>query len=73
MSQPLVYNGSYASLHGMPMSAAYASVLRLSLDIRAGLLLRQIHHWAALVFLAAITVHMCRIFFTGAFREDRAS
>ena len=70
-SQPLIYKGSYASLHGIPMSAAYASVLRLSLDTRAGLLLRQIHHWAALVFLAAITVHMCRIFFTGAFRRPR--
>ncbi|HVA29388.1 MAG TPA: cytochrome bc complex cytochrome b subunit [Candidatus Baltobacteraceae bacterium] len=70
-SQPLTYNGSYLSLHGIQMSAAYASVLRLSLDTRAGLLLRQIHHWAALVFLAAITVHMCRIFFTGAFRRPR--
>jgi ubiquinol-cytochrome c reductase cytochrome b subunit len=70
-TQPLTYDGSYLSLHGIQMSAAYASVLRLSLDTRAGLLLRQIHHWAALVFLAAITVHMCRIFFTGAFRRPR--
>jgi ubiquinol-cytochrome c reductase cytochrome b subunit len=70
-AQPITYNGSYPSLHGIQMSAAYASVLRLSLDIRAGLLLRQIHHWAALVFVAAITVHMCRIFFTGAFRRPR--
>jgi ubiquinol-cytochrome c reductase cytochrome b subunit len=70
-AQPLTYNGSYPSLHGIQMSAAYASVLHLSLDVRAGLLLRQIHHWAALVFLAAITVHMCRIFFTGAFRRPR--
>jgi ubiquinol-cytochrome c reductase cytochrome b subunit len=70
-AQPITYNGSYPSLHGIQMSAAYASVLRLSLDVRAGLLLRQIHHWAALVFVAAITVHMCRIFFTGAFRRPR--
>ncbi len=69
--RPLTYDGSYASLHGTSMSAAYASVLRLSLDTRAGLLLRQIHHWAALVFLAAIAVHMSRIFFTGAFRRPR--
>jgi ubiquinol-cytochrome c reductase cytochrome b subunit len=65
------YSGSYLSLRGMPMSGAYASVLRLSLDTRAGLLLRQIHHWAALVFVAAIAVHMSRIFFTGAFRRPR--
>jgi ubiquinol-cytochrome c reductase cytochrome b subunit len=70
-AQTHAYGGSYAALRGMPMSAAYASVLRLSLDTRAGLLLRQIHHWAALVFVAAIVVHMCRIFFTGAFRRPR--
>ena len=70
-SQPLTYNGSYAALHGTVMSAAYASVVRLSLETRAGLLLRQIHHWAALVFVCAITVHMCRVFFTGAFRRPR--
>lgn len=70
-SQPRVYDGSYAPLHGTVMSAAYASVLRLSLDTRTGLLLRQIHHWAALVFVAAIAVHMSRVFFTGAFRRPR--
>lgn len=65
------YHGSYLPLHHTAMSAAYASVLRLSLDTRAGLLLRQIHHWAALVFIAAIALHMSRIFFTGAFRRPR--
>ncbi|HEX8132173.1 MAG TPA: cytochrome b, partial [Actinomycetes bacterium] len=37
----------------------------------AGLLMRQVHHWAALVFIAAIVIHLCRIFFTGAFRRPR--
>ncbi|MEO9170410.1 MAG: ubiquinol-cytochrome c reductase cytochrome b subunit [Candidatus Baltobacteraceae bacterium] len=68
---PATYRGSDIALRGAPMSAAFASVVRLSLDTRAGLLLRQIHHWAALVFLAAIALHMCRIFFTGAFRRPR--
>lgn len=68
---PGTYHGSYLPLHDTPMSAAFASVLRLSLDTRAGLLLRQIHHWAALVFIAAIALHMSRIFFTGAFRRPR--
>ncbi|MEO6912720.1 MAG: cytochrome bc complex cytochrome b subunit [Candidatus Baltobacteraceae bacterium] len=67
----VTYHGSDISLRNTPMSAAYASVLQLSLDTRAGLLLRQIHHWAALVFLAAIALHMSRIFFTGAFRRPR--
>jgi hypothetical protein len=29
------------------------------------------HHWAALVFVAAIGIHLLRIFFTGAFRRPR--
>src|SRR4051794_33270163 len=70
MSETL-YNGSYAPLHGVPMSQAYASTLHLSFDVRAGLVFRQIHHWAALLFVASIVVHLCRIFFTGAFRKPR--
>jgi ubiquinol-cytochrome c reductase cytochrome b subunit len=67
----VVYDGGYAPLHGEQMSQAYESVLRLSFDVRAGLVMRQIHHWAALVFIAAVIVHLCRVFFTGAFRRPR--
>ncbi|MFG3417808.1 cytochrome bc complex cytochrome b subunit [Micromonospora sp. NPDC048063] len=66
-----VYQGSYAPLDGVPTSAAYASTVRLSWDVSAGLLIRQTHHWAALVFVAAIVVHLSRIFFTGAYRKPR--
>ncbi|MFD0786096.1 cytochrome bc complex cytochrome b subunit, partial [Micromonospora azadirachtae] len=66
-----VYHGSYAPLDGSTTSAAYASTVRLSWDVRAGLLIRQTHHWAAVVFVAAIVVHLIRIFFTGAFRKPR--
>ncbi|MGH9135497.1 MAG: cytochrome bc1 complex cytochrome b subunit [Acidimicrobiales bacterium] len=65
------YEGSYEPLHGEEMSRAYASAVELSWDVRAGLVMRQIHHWAALVFLAAIVAHLCRNFFTGAFRRPR--
>jgi ubiquinol-cytochrome c reductase cytochrome b subunit len=67
----VAYNGSYTPLHGVEMSRAYASTLKISFDVRGGLVIRQIHHWAALLFLAAMTVHMLRIFFTGAFRKPR--
>jgi ubiquinol-cytochrome c reductase cytochrome b subunit len=67
----VVYHGAYAPLDGARVSAAYASTVRLSFDVRTGLLMRQVHHWAALVFLAAIVLHLCRIFFTGAFRRPR--
>jgi ubiquinol-cytochrome c reductase cytochrome b subunit len=53
------------------MSQAYETTIRLSFDVRAGLVMRQIHHWAALVFIATIVAHLCRIFFTGAFRRPR--
>jgi ubiquinol-cytochrome c reductase cytochrome b subunit len=70
-SSQLVYHGSYAPLHGQEMSKAYASALDLSFEVRAGLLIRQVHHWTALVFLAAIVLHLMRIFFTGAYRKPR--
>ncbi|MFL6128064.1 MAG: cytochrome b N-terminal domain-containing protein, partial [Mycobacteriales bacterium] len=65
------YNGSYSLLRGVEMSRAYDSTLDISFDVRGGLLMRQIHHWAALLFMAAIVVHMFRVFFTGAFRKPR--
>lgn len=65
------YNGSYLPLQGVIMSEAYNSTLAISFDIRGGLLIRQIHHWAALMFCVAITVHMLRVFLTGAFRKPR--
>jgi ubiquinol-cytochrome c reductase cytochrome b subunit len=66
-----VYNGSYTALRGSEMSIAYASSLHLSFEVRGGLFMRQMHHWAALLFMASIVVHMARIFFTGAFRKPR--
>ncbi|MFN2525492.1 MAG: cytochrome bc complex cytochrome b subunit [Actinomycetota bacterium] len=66
-----IYEGSYAPLRGAEISDAYNSTLRLSFDVRAGLVMRQTHHWAAVVFLAAIVAHLIRIFFTGAFRKPR--
>ena len=67
----VVYEGSYAPLRGVEMSAAYDSALNLSFDVRGGLFMRQVHHWAALLFVASIVVHLLRVFFTGAFRRPR--
>ena len=65
------YHGSYEPLRGVPMSEAYKSAVELSMDVKVGLLIRQAHHWAANAFLAAIVLHLMRIFFTGAFRKPR--
>jgi ubiquinol-cytochrome c reductase cytochrome b subunit len=67
----VVYHGSYTQLDGVRMSQAYESTLNISFDVRGGLLMRQIHHWAADLFVAAILAHMLRIFFTGAYRKPR--
>ena len=67
----VIYQGSYGPLRGVEMTEAYRSALDLSFDVRAGLVMRQIHHWAALLFVAAMVVHLGRVFFTGAFRRPR--
>jgi len=68
---PVVYQGSYAPLAGAEMSVAYDSVLNLSLDVPAGLLVRQVHHWAALIFVGALIIHMLRMLLTAAYRRPR--
>jgi ubiquinol-cytochrome c reductase cytochrome b subunit len=65
------YEGPFDNLRGLPMSTAYASALEISFEVRGGLFARQVHHWAALLFLASMFAHMFRIFFTGAFRKPR--
>jgi quinol---cytochrome-c reductase cytochrome b subunit len=67
----VVYHGPYGPLQGQHMSEAYRSVLDISTTVKAGLLIRQTHHWAANVFLAAILLHLFRVFFTGAYRKPR--
>lgn len=65
------YQGVYQPLRGIEMSKAYEAALDLSFEVRGGLFARQIHHWAALMFVASIMVHLFRVFFTGAFRKPR--
>ena len=67
----VIYNGSYAPLRGIEMTKAFESTINISFDVRAGLIFRQIHHWAALLFVASIILHLMRVFFTGAFRKPR--
>ncbi|NYH80952.1 ubiquinol-cytochrome c reductase cytochrome b subunit [Actinopolyspora biskrensis] len=67
----VTYNGVFTDMRGVEMSRAYESTLDISFEVRGGMFARQIHHWAALIFVAAIVVHMFRIFFTGAFRRPR--
>ena len=70
-SSDVIYHGPYVPLDGVHMSDAYLSTINLSFSVRTGLLMRQMHHWAANIFVGAIVVHMARVFFTGAFRRPR--
>ena len=65
----VIYDGAYLPLNGVEMSRAYETALNLSFEVRGGLFIRQMHHWAALMFMVSMTVHMLRIFFTGAFQR----
>jgi ubiquinol-cytochrome c reductase cytochrome b subunit len=67
----VTYHGPYLPLQGQQMTEAYRSVLNISTTVKAGLLIRQTHHWAANVFIAAIVLHLFRVFFTGAYRKPR--
>ncbi|RTL62611.1 MAG: ubiquinol-cytochrome c reductase cytochrome b subunit [Pseudonocardiaceae bacterium] len=67
----VTYNGSFDNLRGVHMSKAFESSVAISMDVRGGLFVRQVHHWSALLFMAAMVVHMFRVFFTGAFRKPR--
>ncbi|HEY0938047.1 MAG TPA: cytochrome bc complex cytochrome b subunit [Trebonia sp.] len=69
--QDIAYNGVVDDLRGLQVSRAYNSVLHISFDVRGGLFVRQVHHWASLLFIAAMVAHMFRVFFTGAFRKPR--
>ena len=61
----VAYRGSYGKLDGAPVSQAYQSVLAISFDVRGGLLIRQLHHWSADLFVAAICLRLLRVFFCG--------
>ena len=37
------------------------STLDISFEVRGGLFVRQIHHWAALLFVASMMLHMFRV------------
>lgn len=67
----VIYSGAYLPLNGVEMSRAYETALNISFEVRGGLFMRQMHHWAALLFVVSMLVHMLRIFFTGAFRRPR--
>jgi cytochrome b-561 len=67
----VTYQGSVLRYQDETVPEAFASVLRITYDIPYGMFVRRMHHWAAHLFVAAIALHMLRVFFTGAYRNPR--
>ncbi|GMT47616.1 MAG: menaquinol-cytochrome c reductase cytochrome b subunit [bacterium] len=58
------------SLFGAMVPSAYASVVRIDL-LPMGMIIRRIHHWSAMIMIAAIFAHLMRIYFTAAYKKPR--
>jgi cytochrome b-561 len=58
------------SLFGAMVPAAYASVVRIDL-LPMGMIIRRVHHWSAMIMIAAIIAHLLRVYFTASYRNPR--
>lgn len=67
----VTYTGASELHDGRQLPAAFASVVRISEDLPAGLLMRRLHVAASHVFLLALVAHLLRVLATGAFRRPR--
>jgi len=50
---------------------AYNSITFIMVDLNFGFFLRSLHRWSAQVMVAAVFLHMLRVYFTGAYKEPR--
>jgi ubiquinol-cytochrome c reductase cytochrome b subunit len=67
----VTYDGPYGPLRGATVTEAFASTMHISFEQTGGLLVRQTHHWAALVMPASMIMQLLVTFFTGGFRRPR--
>lgn len=68
----LVATGIILAMYYKPTpSEAYKSVEHIMTAVPMGSLIRSIHHWAANTMIAAVMLHMIRIYFMGAYKKPR--
>ncbi|WP_373325185.1 cytochrome b [Halomicrobium urmianum] len=65
------YDGSVAEYQGEELPESFVSVLNITYDVPYGMFLRRLHHWAAHLFVASLSLHMLRVFFSGAYQNPR--
>ena len=72
----LVISGTVLGLYYVPggegtPSPAYLSMEFIMVDLPFGYIMRSIHHWGTHFMVASVFLHMCRVYFTGAYRNPR--
>ncbi len=50
---------------------AYNGMKDLEFVVSAGLLIRNMHRWSAHLMVLAVILHLCRVFYTGAYKRPR--
>jgi quinol-cytochrome oxidoreductase complex cytochrome b subunit len=56
---------------GEMTSGAYESMELIMTEVSFGYIMRAVHHWAAHFMVAAVFLHMMRVYFVGAYRNPR--
>jgi len=56
---------------GNIVNPAWLSMIRLGEDVPFGFIVRGMHHWSAHIMVAAVFLHMMRVYFTGAYKKPR--
>ncbi len=72
----LVITGTVLGLYYVPggegdPTPAYSSMEFIMTQLPFGYIIRSIHHWTTHFMVAAVFLHMCRVYFTGAYRNPR--
>lgn len=68
----LALSGIFLAMYYKPTPAeAYKSVEHIMTVVPMGSLVRSIHHWAANMMIAAVMLHMIRVYFMGAYKKPR--
>lgn len=59
------------SATGEPSSKAFQSMQYIMNTVPLGAVTRAMHHWSAHMMVATVFLHMCRVYFTGAYKKPR--
>ncbi len=68
----LVVTGAWLMFFYVPsIERAYTDIQNLETAVTFGMLMRNMHRWAAHLMVLTVFLHMCRVFFTGGYKHPR--